>query len=898
MLSSRPVATALAGLALALTTWRLLVPTPTCAATSGAERLSIHAWSDSLSPVVFAPNEIQRSFAPDSIAPADRPELAIPFAPREPTVDGDLADWRFMRWNDLAGARAITRGAWSGPDDIGLRYSINWTTQGIAVAAQVRDDQAAESPAAVFFAFASDAPFVQRSWMGPSRRVRVRADGVVEAWTDLRGKRPEPFDATALGVQAAVRRDASGAGFTVECLVPWDALHPVLPHVEARLALNLGVEDSDPGSAEVKHATVVVRGQPPRPAWARCVWEGGPAAGSWLTSQATPTIEGTAEWSVLIWRATAARSPVRMVVETGGTRRRVRLDAVMPHAAAVVRVAFEAPTSVWPDARNVRLVLESPAGTPRAARSVRLAPTLEALSALRTSTAAKPATPGARFPSAADFVVRFDRAGRALIGLGTAFERRFHASGIAAYRAGAWRDVERWLDDAQALRDLDAEKRGAAVRRDSRSGVPLDSVVVRGLRSALDGSIQPYALYVPSAVRDRDLPLVVALHGHRGDEMELFRTTHLAAAAAARGWIVVCPFGRGDNGYEFAGERDVLEVLEAAQATLRVDPHRLYLTGHGMGGTGTWLLALRHPDLFAAAAPVSAYGDLEQPGLQQALGLQAEEAVVLAAHNPARLLRRGLTTACRIVHGERDPAVSVVHARIMAAKMTELGIPHELRLVPSEAHGLACFDSELDATLDFMAQHARVEPGRIDAARFAGSGGPVCDFFARGPFAIVYGTRGASQVDSLTNEPRRGPAVDHSVAEQLAIEWRARFAGDAVVLPDTAVTSQLLRTTNLILVGDAASNAWLARWNQTLPVQDRGTAFVLGAETLPWSQAGVFYAAVNPEHADRTVLVAAGIAGRLVAPRRSLLTLGADYVLLESGSMRAGHFAMRRDDER
>src|SRR5260370_41501646 len=36
-----------------------------------------------------------------------------------------------------------------------------------------------------------------------------------------------------------------------------------------------------------------------------------------------------------------------------------------------------------------------------------------------------------------------------------------------------------------------------------------------------------------------------------------------------------------------------------------VDPPRVFLTGHSMGGRGTWYLAYRHPEKFAAIAPMS-----------------------------------------------------------------------------------------------------------------------------------------------------------------------------------------------------------------------------------------------------------------------------------------------------
>jgi predicted peptidase len=51
-----------------------------------------------------------------------------------------------------------------------------------------------------------------------------------------------------------------------------------------------------------------------------------------------------------------------------------------------------------------------------------------------------------------------------------------------------------------------------------------------------------------------------------------------------------------------------IEALDALLADLlasyRVDPDRVYLTGLSMGGGGVWLLAVCHPERFAAIAPV------------------------------------------------------------------------------------------------------------------------------------------------------------------------------------------------------------------------------------------------------------------------------------------------------
>jgi predicted esterase len=128
--------------------------------------------------------------------------------------------------------------------------------------------------------------------------------------------------------------------------------------------------------------------------------------------------------------------------------------------------------------------------------------------------------------------------------------------------------------------------------------------------SPIDNTAQPYRVYVPQSHPD-PAPLVIALHGTGGNENTLFddpayQHVSLKQAAEEYGMIVLSPFGRGITEYRGAGEHDVLSALAEVQRRFPVDPSRIYLTGHSMGGTGAAYLALHHPDLFAAAAPLAA----------------------------------------------------------------------------------------------------------------------------------------------------------------------------------------------------------------------------------------------------------------------------------------------------
>jgi predicted peptidase len=72
-------------------------------------------------------------------------------------------------------------------------------------------------------------------------------------------------------------------------------------------------------------------------------------------------------------------------------------------------------------------------------------------------------------------------------------------------------------------------------------------------------------------------------------------------------------------------EQDLLAMLDHVGKAYAVDPQRVYLSGLSYGGFGTWYMASRHPDRFAAIAPVVGWGhpDLMAPIAQAKLPVWA-----------------------------------------------------------------------------------------------------------------------------------------------------------------------------------------------------------------------------------------------------------------------------------
>lgn len=109
---------------------------------------------------------------------------------------------------------------------------------------------------------------------------------------------------------------------------------------------------------------------------------------------------------------------------------------------------------------------------------------------------------------------------------------------------------------------------------------------------------------------DHLYPLLVVLHGaERTPEHELAFWGG-DGQSQRHGYIVVAPEYAGNPPrlqYEYAAtsHRAVLEALRDARKRFNVDSDRVFLGGHGMGGTATFDIGYSHPDLFAGIIPIS-----------------------------------------------------------------------------------------------------------------------------------------------------------------------------------------------------------------------------------------------------------------------------------------------------
>jgi len=148
-----------------------------------------------------------------------------------------------------------------------------------------------------------------------------------------------------------------------------------------------------------------------------------------------------------------------------------------------------------------------------------------------------------------------------------------------------------------------------------------------------------FAIYLPPDydTSQRSYPVLYLLHGAGDDQtgwVQFGEVLHIADKAISEGkatpMIIVMPDAftnrlgyfndiRGDWNYE---DYFFEELMPYVEQTYRIKREKRYraIAGLSMGGGGTFVYALRHPELFASACPLSAYiGQLTLEGEKNSL---------------------------------------------------------------------------------------------------------------------------------------------------------------------------------------------------------------------------------------------------------------------------------------
>ena len=204
-------------------------------------------------------------------------------------------------------------------------------------------------------------------------------------------------------------------------------------------------------------------------------------------------------------------------------------------------------------------------------------------------------------------------------------------------------------------------------------------------------------------------PLIISLHGLGAGPQIMCNSTAVDLAEAG-GYILASPMGYNTSGWYGSpvlrrgggpggpeqpenlselSEKDVMNVLAMMQEEFDVDPDRIYLTGHSMGGAGTIFLGSKHADIFAAIAPVA----------PAAFSMTDNRAEILGRLNDAGV-------PVMIVHGADDELVPADLARTWTATMEEIGMEHEYVELPGVTHGPVITISQ-EHVYEFFGNHSK-----------------------------------------------------------------------------------------------------------------------------------------------------------------------------------------------
>lgn len=256
-----------------------------------------------------------------------------------------------------------------------------------------------------------------------------------------------------------------------------------------------------------------------------------------------------------------------------------------------------------------------------------------------------------------------------------------------------------------------------------------DQVLKQTFVSDIDGSVQYYGLKQAVPLSPSDPPPAIALSCH-GASVQAIRH---AGSYSKKSWVhIVAPTNRRPFGFDWEdfGRADALEVLGLAQNSLRHDPSRIYLTGHSMGGHGTWHIGSTFPDRFAAIGPSAGWvsyklyrmsheTNRELTTLDEIIqrGNVASDTIALSPN----LKQQGVY----ILHGADDDNVPASHSQLMAKTLREFHHDWRYHEEPGRNHwwtnelrdgGAACLD--WPEMYDMFARHSLPPAGAIREVEF------------------------------------------------------------------------------------------------------------------------------------------------------------------------------------
>lgn len=220
----------------------------------------------------------------------------------------------------------------------------------------------------------------------------------------------------------------------------------------------------------------------------------------------------------------------------------------------------------------------------------------------------------------------------------------------------------------------------------------------------LDGVEYPYVVYVPRHL-SAPAPVVLFLHGigERGNDGLMQTQGGLARAIRnnPEAWpaIVVMPQAPEESVWQGGAAAAAIAALDQTIAEYTIDESRVYLTGLSMGGNGTWYLAFRHPDRFAALAAICGFVS-DRPRVPTFLPESDDPFSDVAERI------KGIPTW--VFHGDEDEAIPVEESRRIVAALKRAGADVRYTEFPGVGHAVWDPAYEMSQLTEWLFRQQRV----------------------------------------------------------------------------------------------------------------------------------------------------------------------------------------------
>lgn len=252
---------------------------------------------------------------------------------------------------------------------------------------------------------------------------------------------------------------------------------------------------------------------------------------------------------------------------------------------------------------------------------------------------------------------------------------------------------EKEIDAADKLLDLGLE-RAAELANGTSSWTKQTGLVVRGYRSKLDDTVQPYGLVIGPDVKFDGEPVRCDIwfrgRSEKGLEVQ-FLNTRLTQEGEFKlqNGIVLHPMGRYCNANRFAGEVDAFEALDHVKANYNIDENRIAVGGFSMGGASCWGFTVHYPSLWFASHPGAGFSETFR-----FLGMDKNPDRIPAAYQQklwalydAHILADNLVNIPTIAYsGEKDGQKMASDIMVESAAKYGITLPHVIG--PDTAHKL------------------------------------------------------------------------------------------------------------------------------------------------------------------------------------------------------------------